>query len=184
MRLSDLSISTEFEYFNSVRSFTAKAVCSHWGELEVNVISELEKTMENKMGHFIGWKFGVPVRIFNIRGVEICSLEYLIDESEKYFRVLGVSGEPELHSKANRTYELIPHKYSSQFIGNFKYSPRYPVCQAPGYTAFCNGDDTINILDAGKVKLQSMLTATITIDGKTIELSAETTANFKEQLGI
>ena len=139
---------------------------------------------QKQMGHFIGWKFGVPVRILNIRGVQVQHFMYLIDETENYFRVMSIAGGFKVLSKTNCSYELIPHKYNYPGGAN---EPRYPICESPGYTAFCNSLNEIVHLEAlstAVYKFVSMSAATITIDGKTIELSAETTAELKKKLGV
>ncbi len=194
-------------------SFTAKKVVNHFVEQEIilkkfvneavtipcypNVtafindqnrikLEEANMKSQKQMGHFVGWKFGVPVKIYEHDPGGRNYPEYeearLIYEGDKIFVVVFNNKTMGSRSKQNFHYELIPHKYSSQFIDSFEYSPRYPVCQAPEYTAFYNDDDTISVLDAGKVKLYPTVAATLNIDGEVIELSAETAANIKAKL--
>ena len=140
---------------------------------------------QKEMGHFIGWKFGVPVRILNIRSVQIDDFMYLIDETKSYFTAMSRAGNAEVFSKSNRSYELIPH-----IICETAFSPRYPVCQSPERIAYCNSGigepqmAQIDSCDVLSVKLYPAIAATLNIDGKTIELSAETTAELKKKLEI
>lgn len=162
-----------------VFSFLTNKVCQHWGLHDVNLISKTkENNMKNStsMGHFVGWKFGVPVKIWNHYHKKVIESK-LVWENDDGFRVVSESGYVVYYSKDNYTYELIPHEYSH-------FSPRYPVCQTSNYTAFCNSGCEIDILDAVIGKLKHYPVATLTIDGKTIELSTETTAKLKEKLGI
>ena len=160
-------------------SYEAKKVVSHYVELEVNVISKSEDAVKSQkqMGHFIGWKFGVPVRIVNTKGVQINHFTYLIDETNLYFIVMNKAGDTEVFSKSNRSYELIPHKYST-------FSPRYPVLRNSLETVFCNSTGKMLSIGVTIIELKSFPAATLNIDGKTIELSAETTAELKKKLGI
>ena len=142
-----------------------------------------ENNMENKMGHFIGWKFGVPVNVFH-HGYIIKDCYCLTHESDVSFRVVNSEGGGTYYPKSDGyTYELIPHK--NLFAA---FSPRYPVCQSPARTAYCNsgiGEPQMNQIDScGTNDLSPYSTATLTIDGKIIELSAETTAELKKKLGI
>ena len=139
--------------------------------------------MENKMGHFIDWKFGVPVKVAakNHRDQAAVSGEIrLIDEDSSHFVLMNKTrGACVICNKGDYHYKLTPHKYRG-------LSPRYPVCQALEYTAFCNSKNVMAVLDAGECTLKpySAPIATLTIDGKTIELSAETTAELKKKLGV
>ncbi len=132
---------------------------------------------QKEMGHFIGWKFGTPVRIFNINGVQTDDFVYLINETKMYFTVMSKAGNVEVFSKSNRSYELIPYKYSA-------FSPRYPVCSSPDFTAYCNARFQMTTLDSTSQKLQQYPTVTFAIDSITIKFSAETTAELKKELGI
>ena len=162
---------------------------NHADRREVEIILKYkERTMENKMNHFIGWKFGVPVKIFNIRGVQVNGFTYLINETKSYFTTISKSGNVEgsaiVYGKTDYYYELIPHKYN---YGGGVNKPRYPICESPKYMAFCNslGDMTrLDVLSVKTHKFAPIFTATLIIDGKTIELSAETTAELKKKLGV
>jgi len=158
-------------------SYATKKVVNHYVELEV-IKKEATVKSQKQMGHFIGWKFGVPVRILNIRGAEIYPLTYLISESEKYFEVLSVAGGLEVFSKDNRSYELIPYKY-----GNIM-NPRYPVCSSPDKTAFCNAMNCMTGLDSTGDVLKEYPTAKLVLeDGTEIKLSTETIEALRQQFG-
>ena len=135
----------------------------------------------NSMNHFIGWKFGVPVIVtakYQGNQDAVRGEVRLIDENDSTFIIVHHLGGAFVCVKEHYEYELIPHRYSS-------FSPRYPVCQTPDFTSFCNGGHKMNLLDTTRSKhLQPYSTATLTIDGKTIELSAETTAELKKKLGV
>ncbi len=137
---------------------------------------------QKEMNHFIGWKFGVPVRILNIRSVQIDDFMYLIDETKSYFTAMSRAGNAEVFSKSNRSYELIPHTVCGAF------NPRYPVCQNSKRTAYCNsniGEQQMTQIDSNSTSdIKLYPTATLNIDGKIIELSAETTAELKKKLEI
>ncbi len=142
-------------------------------------IPKLEKTMENKMGHFTNWKFGVPIRVSSY-----ChSIPYtegqvlLIKETDCTFTVQFTCFIKE-YDKQYFHYELIPYKAGG-------LSPRYPICSNPNYIAYCNGGGVMQELDCLKISsLKPYPVATLNIDGKTIELSAETTAELKKKLGV
>ena len=153
---------------------------NHADRREVEIILKYkERTMENKMNHFIGWKFGVPVRILDIRGAQIKHFVYLIDETKLYFIGMDKVGNVEVFSKSNRSYELIPHK------AGVVSGPRYPVCQSTFNAAYCNADESgMNKLGIHYEQLEPVSIAILNIDGKTIELSAETTAELKKKLGV
>ncbi len=139
------------------------------------------------MGHFINWRFGVPVKVYAKSPAEynydsaITSGEVrLIAEDGFTFAMIFHYKKQTgcaVRRKQDYYYKLIPHKYGT-------FSPRYPVCQTPDYTAFCYDSDETTILDAGKVELKPFPIATLNINGKTIELSAETTAELKKKLGV
>ena len=207
MKLSDLEPGTKFEYVDQERpyrhgkflvldihfapistssvailSYTTKKVCNHWGELEVNIITKSEKTMENKMGHFTNWKFGVPVRVSSRNSSPPYTDQVLlIQETDNTFTVMFTYYIKE-YNKAIYCYELIPQGYGDIS----RCTPRYPVCQSKSMTAFCNAMNDMDYLDStGKeFKELSEPTATLIIDGKTIELSAETVARLKKELGV
>ena len=135
--------------------------------------------MENKMGHFIDWKFGVPVKVWEADYSEEKFEGRLVWEDDSGFRVITESGNLAYCRKTSYIYELIPYKYEV-------YSPRYPVCQSSDWTAFCNSGNQMPILDAGAVNMERYpeKIVILTIDGKIIELSAETVAELKKKLGI
>ena len=147
-------------------------------EVEI-VLKYKEEIMENKMGHFIGWKFGVPVRVSsrNFSQPYTETLVLLIQETNNTFTV-SFENFIKKYSKEIYCYELIPYKYGDVM------SPRYPVCLSPNYTAYCNSRADMTILDSTPKPFYKYPTATLTIDGKTIELSAETTAEWKKKLGV
>lgn len=167
-------------------SFLTNKVCQHWGLLDVILISKSENNMKSQkeMGHFTEWKFGIPVRIYehNPGGYNYPEYEEarLVNEDDKYFIIVFNGGKMGMRSKRNFHYELIPHKYGHLNI----FNPRYPVCQTEHYTAFCNANNKMATLDAGGSELKRYPAATLNIGGKTIELSAETTAELKKKLGV
>ncbi len=208
MKLKDLIPGTEFEYIDqghsyrrgkflvlnicfvpanrmysvAILSYVTKKVCNHWGQLKVSVISKPEKTMENTMSHFIGWKFGVPVRVCALKQENqkaVSGVTKLIYEDNDYFNVTTSNGMCVLCNKSCYYYELIPHNYSRGI-----YSPRYPICSNNKGTAFCNAANNFNDLGTALGELIPCPAATLNIDGKTIELSAETIAELKKKLGI
>lgn len=134
------------------------------------------------MGHFTGWKFGVPVRIYehNPGGCNYPEYEEarLVNENDEHFMIVFNSGVIGSRSKQNFHYELIPHKAGSM-------NPRYPICQAAkGNTTYCNQGGVMSYFDTLHQPLKRYPAAIIVIDGKTIELSAETIANIKAEVGI
>ena len=141
---------------------------------------------QKEMGHFIGWKFGVPVRVYerNPGGNNYPEYEEarLIGENDNSFTLLFDSGSIRFRRKQNFHYELIPHQAEGR-------EPAYPVCKNDCNTTYCNA--RVNGLMSfpvfggtsnNRVKLTPL--ATLNIDGKTIELSAETTAELKKKLGV
>lgn len=159
-------------------SYVTKKVVRHYEEQEV-IKKENNMKTENKMGHFVGWKFGVPVRIF-LHGRRVKEYCRLTHESDVSFRAVNDGGGGTYYLKLDGyTYELIPHRY-----GGNKNGPRYPICETPEYTSFCNPGNRMTTLDSYGGKMELYPAATPIIDGKTIELSAETTANIKAELGI
>ena len=132
---------------------------------------------QKEMDHFIGWKFGVPVKIFHC-GRSVKDYSRLTHESDVSFRAVNNVGGGMYFSKSDGyTYELIPHKYGA-------FSPRYPVLQNPSQNVFCNSTEEMSTIGCTMLKLKPYPTATLNIDGKTIELSAETTAELKKKLGV
>lgn len=165
-------------------SFITNKICKHWGLLDVNLISDAkENNVENRMGHFTDWKFGVPVKIYehNPGGYNYPQYDEarLVNENDKHFMIIFDSGVVGSRSKRNFHYELIPHKAGG-------LGPRYPVCSNSGHTAYCNSGGIMGCLDSFQVSnLQPYpTTATLTIDGKTIELSDETVAELRKKLGV
>ena len=138
-----------------------------------------EKNMENRMGHFVSWKFGVPVKVWEADYSEEKFGGRLVWEDDSGFRVITESGNFAYCRKTSYIYELIPYKYKS-------FSPRYPVCQSSDWTAFCNSGGQMIMLDVGAVNMERYpeKIVTLTVDGKIIELSAETVAELKKKLGI
>ncbi len=141
---------------------------------------------QKEMGHFIGWKFGVPVRIHerNPGGNNYPEYEEarLVNETSEEFVIMFDSGVRGIRDKRYFHYELIPHQAEGR-------EPAYPVCKNDCNTAYCN--TRVNGLMSfpvfggtsnNRVKLTPL--ATLNIDGKTIELSAETTAELKKKLEI
>ena len=132
---------------------------------------------QKEMGHFIGWKFGVPVKVSSCHySVPYTEQVLLIRETDFNFTVQFMFFIKE-YDKRYYYYELIPHKAGG-------LGPRYPICSNPNYTAYCNGGGVIQELDCLKTSsLKPYSVATLNIDGKTIELSAEITAELKKKLG-
>lgn len=136
--------------------------------------------MENRMNHFIGWRFGVPVKVQAISEANQDAVRgevRLIAESSTDFIVVPERGGVVICHKNYFSYELIPYKYGV-------CSPRYPVCQSPNFTAYCNSRASMNTLDSTSKKFYRYPAAVLVIDGKTIELSEETAAEIKKKLGI
>ena len=133
------------------------------------------------MNHFIGWKFGVPVQVFSKYARPLRSQEVLlIHENETTFSTVLSTGELWGFKKCNSHYELIP------YVRKDAPGARYPVCSNYCHTSYCNAQDImqrIGYTESDTVK-KSPPVATLTIDGKTIELSRETTAELKKKLGV
>ncbi len=153
---------------------------NHADRREVEIILKYkERTMENKMNHFIGWKFGVPVKIQNRYNPNSKIESMLIWENDNGFRAITEAGPTNYYAKDTFTYELIPHK------AGVVSGPRYPVCQSTFNAAYCNADESgMSKLGTHYEQLEPVSIATLNIDGKTIELSAETTAELKKKLGV
>ena len=211
LKLKDLKPGDEFEYVTSTRayrqgrflildkkgsylesamqkdcvfifSYTTNKICQHWGFLNVNLISKTkENNMENKMGHFIDWKFGVPVKVatqYQKDQKAVTGEVRLVYEDSTFFVIVhDHGGHIVVCNKQYYNYELIPHKYTV-------HSPRYSVCQNGLSTAFCNANGRMLALDATQIIFKPYPTATSNIDGKVIELSDETVAELKKKLGI
>ncbi len=141
---------------------------------------------QKEMGHFIDWEFGVPVRVqakHQVNQEAVSGEARLIDEDLSTFIIVHGRGGVIVCHKQYYYYELIPHKYGGPSGGAF--SPRYPVCSTPNYTAFCNAQNQMTSLDAGKgYGFKQYSTATLIIDGEIIELSAEIAADLKSKLEV
>lgn len=136
---------------------------------------------QKEMGHFIDWQFGVPVKIYH-HNVIYSSDYLLVRETGHNFtvmsKIMNMGGQIVFKKADGCRYELIPYKYNM-------HSPRYPVCQTLEYTAFCNSHGFMDYVGVNESdKLWPYSTATLIIDGKTIELSNETVTNLKKELGI
>ena len=137
---------------------------------------------QKEMGHFIGWKFGVPVKVSGRHNLTPYTDQVLlIKETDRDFTV-QFTNFIKVYSKQHYCYELIPHQIEGR-------EPAYPVCKNDCNTTYCNA--RVNGLMSfpvfggtsnNRVKLTPL--ATLDIDGKIIELSAETTAELKKKLGI
>ena len=137
-------------------------------------------TKEN-MDYFIGWKFGVPVKVIQRESDQRIE-GLLIQETEDAFYVLAAGTYTTIYSKAVYRYELIPYRPSD--MGN---SVRYPVCTTPKSTAYCNNVDRMEFMSSAyqpMIRIPDPPTVTLTIDNKKIELSQETIANLIKELGV
>lgn len=137
-----------------------------------------EEYAKKYMGYFAGWSFGVPVRIFSAAGTYLADAR-LIHEDSTRFWVLYASGEVALVNKKLWYYELIPYTYN-----NFT---RYPVCQSLKEVSYCNAlDETFRFFDCelGEIIPALEPIATLILNGKEIQLSAETAARLKKELGV
>ncbi len=139
--------------------------------------------LQKEMGHFINWRFGVPVRVYerNLGGYNHPEHEEgrLVNESSNQFTIIFNDRTIGHRSKQNFHYELIPHQAGV-------CEPRYLVCQSDKSTAYCNADSSgmSRLNTYCKFDLIPVSQATLNIDGKTIELSAETTAELKKKLEL
>ncbi len=175
--------------YKFVVDITTGKICHHRKMLAVVHVVDIDKKEEAVMDHFIGWKFGVPVRVFRRRGkLHILPNACLVHESARTFRVLSLrSGqvEPDIlapYTKEDYYYEPIPYKAPYG-----QHEPRYPVCQNNGYTAYCNQSKIMKNLGSVTGSLHPVPKpnpATLTIDGQTIKLSEETTRELKIKLGV
>lgn len=160
-------------------SFTTKKVVNHFEGEEV-IKKEANVKSQNQMGHFIGWKFGVPVRVSSRNHLSSYTegQVLLIEETENTFTV-KFEYLVKTYNKKVYSYELIPYKYSDVM------SPRYPVCLSPNRTAFCNSENNMTYLDTTTKPFYKYPTVKLVLeDGREIRLSAETTAILKAQLGV
>jgi hypothetical protein len=156
-------------------------VCHHRGELAVLFIDDKKKKVEVSMDHFVGWKFGVPVKISGKDNNPDEREQLLIFENGQYFKVLNKLGHITVFRKASHYYRPIPFCVPDTTL--YPRRPRYPVCQTPSTTASCNNVGIMEGL-ATTVPLEKIPAATLNIEGREIELSDETVAELKEQLGI
>lgn len=161
-------------------SYATKKVVRHFEKQEVIKKGVVMKS-QNQMGHFVGWEFGVPVTVHS-QFVGDTVTGRLIQETEKYFRILNSDRGITSHNKSGYYYELIPHQAEGR-------EPAYPVCKNDCNTAYCNA--RVNGIMSFPVfggtsnnRVKPVPFATLIIDGKTIELSAETTAELKKKLGV
>ncbi len=165
-------------------------VCRHSKTLAVkllwsNIKSESgENNMDNvknkkyvkSMDHFIGWKFGVPVKVY-VGGRKIQE-SLLFYEDAVRFKTVNTEGVATHWTKEFTCYELIPYA-----IGGL--SPRYPLCTTLKATAYCNMNDVMErVNESFTIRRLPDHTATLEIDGKKIELSQDTIANLIKELGV
>lgn len=135
----------------------------------------------NVMGHFNGWQFGVPVKVHGLFMGTLSTLTRanirLIDETSSHFKTIDEHGMT-TYSKGQFYYELIPYKTNTLKL-------RYPVCITSMETVYCNAGDEMGLMTTQIAPLKVALkpTATLIIDGKEIQLSAETAARLKKELG-
>ena len=162
-------------------SYFTKKVVRHYEEQEV-IKKEANMKSQNQMGHFIGWKFGVPVRVLSKSEGEFPEVEYLIHETANCFRIIHATGGTNWCRKEYFHYKLIPHQAEGR-------EPAYPVCKNDCNTTYCNA--RVNGLMSFPVfggtsnsSVKPVSTATLNIDGRIIELSAEITAELKKKLGV
>ena len=132
---------------------------------------------EKQMGHFTDWKFGVPVKVHSVE--RMITEGRLFFESDIEFKTVARHGAITRWNKARYHYELIPYEID----GCTKQ--RFPVCQSPSDTAYCNRFNNIaKICDCTNDNIIRIPnhTAILTIDDKKIELSHETITNLIEQI--
>lgn len=142
---------------------------------------DMNMKSEKSMGHFNGWQFGVPVRVYEINpgGIQRCVEARLISEADNYFAITFGNMQIGIRNKANFYYELIPYNCAG-------YKNRYPVCLTPGESVYCNYSGEMGEMSTfyGVPKQMPIPTTTLIIDGKEIQLSAETVARLKKELGV
>ena len=132
------------------------------------------------MNYFIGWKFGVLIKIVNRYNPSQNKESRLIGENTCGFYAIDLSTlHSSFYAKNTFSYEPIP------FAAGMR-SPRYPVCVNEEYVAFCNSGESMVTLSYGPANAFARIPekATLTIDGKTIELSRETIDTLKKELGV
>jgi len=210
MRLRDLNPGDEFEYVNTIPeyrkgqfivldtnggylrpastetsrflfSYAAKKVVNHFVGQEVIIKKEANVRPQKQMGHFIGWEFGVPVKISGMHSGSVCidnEKALLVFENDLNFRVINPNGSFSSYHKSLFYYKLVPYN------GKHASYPVYPVCRREdGVSPYLNG--SLRTFAGVSDTLQPAPTAKLVLeDGTKIELSAETIANLKEQLGV
>ena len=159
MKLSDLNPGDEFEYANSklpyrrgkfivldsngnylrpaatersrfIFSCITNKVVNHFVDLEV-IVREINMKSQKEMGHFIGWKFGVPVKVSGRHNLTPYTDQVLlIKETDRDFTV-QFTNFIKVYSKQHYCYELIPHQTGGR-------EPVYPVCKNDCNTTYCN----------------------------------------------
>lgn len=100
--------------------------------------------MHKKMGYFNGWKFGVPVTLYQ-KGAAIYPpiVSRLIRETEDAFWILcdGQKASVMYFSKTDFSYIPIPYRMGMM-------QPRFPVCRNRRNTNYCNRGGRMSRLDA------------------------------------
>ena len=134
------------------------------------------------MNYFIGWKFGVPVRVSAQSSSDQDAVRgevRLIHENASTFIIVVQRGGAVVCNKQYYHYELISYR-------NFYSKPRYPVCVNKEKVVYCNAWGKFSDLSQALTKdlVRTPKNATLTIDGKTIELSRETIDRLKKELGV
>ena len=134
------------------------------------------------MNNFIGWKFGVPVKVKGMFPDSVAaSMEeaLLFFENLNGFRVINDKGHSCYYDKETHYFELILYR-------NYGSEPRYPVCVNKEKIVHCNAWGKFSVLSQALTKglVRIPEKATLTIDGKTIELSRETIDRLKKELGV
>ncbi len=164
--------------YKFVVDITTGKICHHRKNLAIFFAHE--KKEEVVMDHFIGWKFGVPIKIYTKYQRDVVSKDVrLVFEDESVFTVLVGGGGYTVCDKANYYYELIPH---AAYRG--AQHPRYPVCKGTKKNvAYCNSIDKMPEFGCTD-NIEPIPVVTVMIDGRTIELSAETICELKDKLGV
>ena len=160
-------------------------VCKHAKHKQVILLSEsgekiMSTDMKENMGHFINWKFGVPVKVFAFDNGQH-SEGRLTRESDKTFSVYWEDGGHANLRKISYYYELIPYGVTYCSKG------RFPVCQTPRHSAYCNSGvemEQISSCANGTItRIPDPPIVTLQIGDKTIELSPETADKLRKELG-
>ncbi len=146
----------------------------------IDNLREQDMNTEKSMGHFTNWKFGVPVRtIWREIQAEVNTGRLIYETPTKFISVRD-DGHFVTYQKSAYYYELISYKIAGA-------TPRYPICQLPTDTgSYCNPYGNMERVSSysGSPELIPEPTATLIIDGKEIELSAETVARLKKDLEV